>query len=60
MQLTKEQQLLQDRRNDYIQSLVEKCKSQDEIFSTTRLFGIGGSDVAAIMGMSKWRTAYDV
>lgn len=60
MQFTKEQQQLQDKRNAYIQSLVDKCKNEDEVFSTTRLYGIGGSDVAAILGLSKWRTAYDV
>ena len=29
-------------------------------FLQRRKSGIGGSDVAAIMGLSKWRTAYDV
>ena len=50
----------QERRNAYIQSLLEKCKTEADTFATLRLYGIGGSDMAAILGRSKWHTAYDI
>jgi putative phage-type endonuclease len=32
----------------------------NDTFHTERLSGIGGSDIAAILGLSKWRTPYQV
>ena len=37
-----------------------QTNEQREAFLAERMKGIGGSDVAAILGLSKWSTPYDV
>jgi len=39
---------------------MQTAQAEREVFLAERMKGIGGSDVAPIMGLSKWSTPYDV
>ena len=39
-------QSLQDKRDAYIATLMQGCKTDEEVFTTKRLYGLGGSDMA--------------
>ena len=60
MKLSDELQKLQDARLAKINELLAKAEDDDERFTISRMKGIGGSDMSAILGMSKWRSAYQI
>ena len=53
-------QNLQDKRDACIAALMKVCKTDEEVFTTKRLYGLGGSDMAKVMGESKWGSAYEI
>ena len=60
MTLAPELEELQAKRNAYIYELLDKCETDDDRFTTSRMFGVGGSDMPKLMGESKWGSAYKV
>lgn len=52
MTLAPELEELQAKRNAYIHDLLDKCVTDDDRFTTSRMFGIGGSDMPKLMGES--------
>ena len=58
MTLSPELEELQSKRNAHINKLLDKCQTDEDRFTTKRMFGLGGSDMASILGESRWRSAY--
>ena len=51
---------LNEARKEKVLSLISGAKDANEKFVFTRLFGIGGTDVAAILGISPWKTPFQL
>lgn len=47
-------------RAEHIEALLKDCKSDEERFQMSRRYGIGGSDIAKLMGKSKWQTPFQL
>lgn len=58
--MTPAQQQAQEQRNQYVAEMVKKAQTDEELFVAKRYYGLGGSDMSALLGTSKWRTPYEL